>query len=158
MDTIRGGGVHGGKQLSGGSRKTRFDHPRWQLGYAREGPLAERTPEKLQNARPLHMLAKRAQQLESPEWTQEEPVGKQQHVPLLPDPVHHLARKHRRINVRALEPFVPVAFIVDDPARDVFAPEWRASVDAQTVEAECVQLEPGREAEALQDLVLGLVR
>lgn len=85
-------------------------------------------------------------------------MGEEQDVAFLSCAVDYLAGEHRWVDVRTLEPFVPVAFVLDNAAFDVFVPQRSASVGAQTIEAKRIELESGREAKTLQDVCLGLTR
>jgi hypothetical protein len=69
--------------------------------------------------------------------------------------VDGLAGQDGRVNVGALEPFVPIPLVVNDSPLDVFLPQGRAAIDAEAVESERIQLEPGAEAETLQDVLDG---
>ena len=84
--------------------------------------------------------------------TPENAVSEKQCVAFRPQAIHLRARQGGRVDVRALEPFVPIPLVVDDPAVHVLLPERGAAVDAQAIEAEGVQLQPRGKAEAFQDV------
>ena len=143
---------------SGLGQSARVDHGCRQRSLERESPLAEGTPEKLEDIRFFHVPTKPAQQLDCLEGAQEDPAGEQEDVSFLSGPNHYLFRKGGRVDVRALEPLFPVALIVDNPLLDVFPPQGGAAVDAEAIEAERVQFEPGRKTKTLQYFFFGLIR
>src|SRR5262245_51217441 len=67
-------------------------------------------------------------------------------------------RQTGRIDRRALEVFVPVGRLIDEPAPDVLLPERRAAIDAEAVEAKTVHADLRREAERRPQVLCGLVR
>jgi len=82
-------------------------------------------------------------------------MGKKQCIALLPGAVHRRAGQNGRINIGALEPFVPVPVVINDIFVEILTPQGRAAIDAQPVKTEGIQLEPGGEAKALQDVLFG---
>ena len=126
-----------------------LDHPRRQLGLAKQDLLAERTPQQLGNVRLLHVPGEVAQQPKARYRPPEDAVEEEVQVALFAGVIDDLGGQHGGVDVRALEPLVPVPCVVDDAAFDVFGPQRRTAVGAQTIETEGVQSQPRREAEAL---------
>ncbi len=83
-------------------------------------------------------------------------MGEEQRIALHTRTIHYLAWQYSWVDVGAFEPFMPVALIIDDPALNIFLPQGRAPIDAQTIETESVQLQPGCKAKTFQDVLLAL--
>ena len=79
-------------------------------------------------------------------------MGKKQGVAFHADPVYRSAGQRGGVDVRALEPFVPISLVVNDPAVHVLLPERGAAVSAQSIESEGVQFQARGEAEAVPDI------
>ena len=101
------------------------------------------------------MFAEKAQELVGADGAPENPAGKQQGIAFHADPVDRGAGQGGGVDVRALEPFVPIALVVNDSALEIFPPQRRAAINTQPVESERVQLEPGAETEAFEDVLEG---
>jgi hypothetical protein len=93
-----------------------------------------------------------AEQLPGFQGPEKEVVRKQQRVAFLPGAIHHFTGQHGGVDVRAFEPLVPIPFVIEDPAVEIFFPQWRAPINAQAVETEGVQLQPRGETKTLQDV------
>lgn len=85
--------------LADGGCQPLVNHRGRQLRREREEPLTEGARDQLQYVRCLHVSSEPAQQLDGLNRSQEEPVDKQEKVPLLPGPVYHFARKDGRVDV-----------------------------------------------------------
>ena len=68
------------------------------------------------------MSAEYTQELIGADGTPEKATGKKQGVPLHAQAIHPGARQSGGVNVRALEPFVPIARVVNDPPVDILLP------------------------------------
>jgi len=68
------------------------------------------------------MPAEQSQELIGADGTLENAMGKKQGVAFHADPVYRSAGQGGGVDVRALEPFVPIALVVNDPAVDVLLP------------------------------------
>jgi hypothetical protein len=54
--------------------------------------------------------------------TAQDTLGEQQGITLLPGAIDRFAGQHCRVDVRSLEPLVPVALIIEDAAFDILVP------------------------------------
>ena len=68
------------------------------------------------------MSAKHPQELIGEDWPPENPVGKEQGIAFHAHPVYPHAGQDGGVDVRALEPFVPIALVVNDAAADILLP------------------------------------
>ena len=84
--------------------------------------LGEGSSEQFEDIGPLHVLTEKAQELVSADWTPENPAGKEPGVAFHTHPVHRRTGQGGGVDVRALEPFVPIAPVVNDAAVDVLLP------------------------------------
>src|ERR1035437_4589757 len=110
--------------------EAQIQHPGRQLGLARQGALAEGPAQQPDDVGRLHMSAKGAEQLCGSDWTHQNPSGKERAVSLRSQTIDQRARQGGRVDVRALEPFVPIPLVVNDPTVHVFPPERGPAVGA----------------------------
>src|ERR1035437_7050533 len=110
--------------------EAQIQHPGGQLRLARERAPAEGASQQLDDVAGLHVAAKSVEQLPGSEWTLQYAPGKQRGISLSPQAVDQGAGQCGGVDVRALEPLVPIPLIVNDPAVHVFLPERGPSVGA----------------------------
>jgi hypothetical protein len=99
-----------------------INHPGWEIGLPVQSPWSKRTADQFYEIGRLHMSAEGTQKIIASDRTPENSAGKKQRIAFHPQAIQHPTRQDSRVDVTALEPFVPISVVVNNPAVDVLLP------------------------------------